>query len=140
MHPQRGSALPLRRLGRFAGFTGGSGCLVDLEGDQEVGTKGRSAMVAHLKGDCPIKKRTRPGPLDDQITIYELLQRSVDVLGFQGALPRSVQVPCERLCPDSGKHCFTLLICPIHQGLIPQGVHLSKRCDRAAGGSGRVVP
>jgi hypothetical protein len=28
----------------------------------------------------------------------------------------------------SAKVCVTLLTCPIHQGLIPQGEHLNKRC------------
>jgi len=27
------------------------------------------------------------------------------------------------------QHCVTLLTCPIHQGLIPQGEHLTKRCS-----------
>jgi hypothetical protein len=49
---------------------GGTGCLVDLEGSQEVGTLGSSTAMAPLLGDCPIKKRTRPGPLDDQISLY----------------------------------------------------------------------
>ena len=53
--------------------SGGSGCLVDLGGSQEVGALGSSTAVALLQGEYPIKKRTRPGPLDDQITLYELL-------------------------------------------------------------------
>jgi hypothetical protein len=63
---------------------GRAGCLVDLEGCQEVGTLGRSATDAHPRSDRPIKKRTRTGPLDDQTALYELLQRSVGVLSFQG--------------------------------------------------------
>jgi hypothetical protein len=51
----------------------GSGRLVDLEGSQEVGALGRSATIAPLRCGLPIKKRTRPGPLDDHITLYELL-------------------------------------------------------------------
>jgi hypothetical protein len=52
---------------------GGSGRLVDLGGSQGVGALGGSTVVAPLQGDFPIKKRTRPGPLDDQTTFYELL-------------------------------------------------------------------
>jgi len=29
---------------------------------------------------------------------------------------------------EVGRHCVTVLTCPIHQGLIPQGEHLTKRC------------
>ena len=31
---------------------------------------------------------------------------------------------------EVGRHCVTLLTCPIHQGLIPQGEHLTRRCSR----------
>jgi hypothetical protein len=31
---------------------------------------------------------------------------------------------------EVGRHCVTLLTCPIHQGLIPQGEHLTRRCAR----------
>ena len=31
---------------------------------------------------------------------------------------------------EFGRHCVTLLTCPIHQGLIPQGEHLTRRCTR----------
>ena len=30
----------------------------------------------------------------------------------------------------TGSVCVTLLNCPIHQGLIPQGEHLTKRCSQ----------
>jgi hypothetical protein len=52
---------------------GGVGCLVDLEGTQAVVVWGRGATDALQRRHRPIKKRTRPGPLDDQITFYELL-------------------------------------------------------------------
>ena len=35
---------------------------------------------------------------------------------------------CQHFRYEVGRHCVTLLTCPIHQGLIPQGEHLTKRC------------
>jgi hypothetical protein len=35
-------------------------------------------------------------------------------------------IACQDLRYEVGRHCITLLTCPIHQGLIPQGEHLSK--------------
>ena len=40
----------------------------------------------------------------------------------------AVCITCEHFRYEVGKHCVTLLTCPIHQGLIPQGEHLTKRC------------
>jgi hypothetical protein len=42
----------------------------------------------------------------------------------------AVCITCQHFCYEVGKHCVTLLTCPIHQGLIPQGQHLTKRCSR----------
>ena len=40
----------------------------------------------------------------------------------------SVCITCQDFRYEVGKHCDTLLTCPIHQGLTPQGEHLTKRC------------
>ena len=37
---------------------------------------------------------------------------------------------CQHFRYEVGRHCVTLLTCPINQGLIPQGEHLNKRCPR----------
>ena len=37
---------------------------------------------------------------------------------------------CQHFRYEVGRHCVTLLTCPIHQGLIPQGEHLTKRCSQ----------
>ena len=42
----------------------------------------------------------------------------------------AVCITCQHFCYEVGKHCVTLLTCPVHQGLIPQGEHLTKRCSR----------
>tara|TARA_B100000287_G_C20373495_1_gene678667 strand:+ start:55 stop:339 length:285 start_codon:yes stop_codon:yes gene_type:complete len=39
-----------------------------------------------------------------------------------------VCMTCEHFTYASTKSCVTLLTCPIHQRLIPQGEHLNKRC------------
>ena len=40
----------------------------------------------------------------------------------------SVCLTCEHFTYTCDKSCFTLLTCPLHQRLIPQGEHLTKRC------------
>jgi len=40
----------------------------------------------------------------------------------------AVCLTCQHFRYEVGRHCITLLTCPIHQGLIPQGEHLTKRC------------
>ena len=40
----------------------------------------------------------------------------------------AVCITCQHFRYEVGRHCITLLTCPIHQGLIPQGEHLTKRC------------
>ena len=42
----------------------------------------------------------------------------------------SVCITCQHFRYEVGRHCVTLLTCPIHQGLIPQGEHLAKRCSQ----------
>ena len=42
----------------------------------------------------------------------------------------SVCITCQHFRCEVGRHCVTLLTCPNHQGLIPQGEHLTKRCSQ----------
>jgi hypothetical protein len=39
-------------------------------------------------------------------------------------------ITCQHFRYEVGKHCVTVLTCPIHQGLIPLGEHLTKRSAR----------
>ena len=40
----------------------------------------------------------------------------------------SICLTCEHFTYTCDKSCVTLLTCPLHQRLIPQGEHLTKRC------------
>ena len=40
----------------------------------------------------------------------------------------AVCIACQHFRYEVGSQCVTVLTCPIHQGLIPQGEHLTKRC------------
>ena len=40
----------------------------------------------------------------------------------------AVCITCQHFRYEVGRHCVTVLTCPIHHGLIPQGEHLTKRC------------
>ena len=42
----------------------------------------------------------------------------------------AVCITCQHFRYEVSKHCVTVLTCPIHQGLIPQGDHLTKRCSQ----------
>jgi len=42
----------------------------------------------------------------------------------------AVCITCQHFHYEVGRHCVTVLTCPIHQGLIPQGEHLTKRCSQ----------
>ena len=48
----------------------------------------------------------------------------VDVL--RPARSGAVCITCQHFRYEVGRHCVTLLTCPIRQGLIPQGEHLTK--------------
>jgi hypothetical protein len=52
----------------------------------------------------------------------------IDVL--RPARSSRVCMTCQQFRYEVGRHCVTLLTCPIHQGLIPQGEHLTQRCSR----------
>ena len=41
-----------------------------------------------------------------------------------------VCITCQHFRYEVDRHCVTLLTCPLHQGLIPQGEHLTKRCSQ----------
>jgi hypothetical protein len=44
----------------------------------------------------------------------------------------AVCITCRHFRYEVGKHCVTVLTCPVHQGLIPQGEHLTRRCAQWA--------
>lgn len=52
----------------------------------------------------------------------------VDVLRL--ARSGAACITCQHFRYEVGRHCVTVLTCPIHQGLIPQGEHLTKRCAK----------
>ena len=66
--------------------------MVDLGDSQEVGALGGSTVVAPLQGDFPIKKRTRPGPLDDQAHSMNFCNEVWACWVFRDSLPRSAPV------------------------------------------------
>ena len=41
-----------------------------------------------------------------------------------------VCITCQHFRYEVGNRCETLLTCPIHQRLIPQGDHLTSRCSQ----------
>jgi len=55
---------------------------------------------------------------------WDYLERGV----LRPSRTSAVCITCEHFRYEVGEHCVTLLTCPIHQGLIPQGEHLTKRC------------
>jgi len=52
----------------------------------------------------------------------------LDVNVLSPARSSAVCITCQHFRYEVGRHCVTVLTCPIHQGLIPQGEHLTKRC------------
>jgi hypothetical protein len=57
---------------------------------------------------------------------WDLLQANV----LQPSRSSKVCITCQHFHYEVDRHCVTLLTCPIHQGLIPQGEHLSNRCSQ----------
>ena len=57
---------------------------------------------------------------------WDLLQANV----LQPSRSSKVCITCQHFHYEVDRHCVTLLTCPIHQGLIPQGEHLTKRCSQ----------
>ena len=66
----------------------------------------------------------RPAPPATPSEEWEFLEWNV----LKPSRSSSVCITCQHFRYEVGKHCVTLLTCPIHQGLIPQGEHLTKRC------------
>jgi hypothetical protein len=64
----------------------------------------------------------------DPGTVEEWHYLDSDVL--RPARSAKVCITCQHFRYEVGRHCVTLLTCPIHQGLIPQGEHLTKRCHQ----------
>ena len=52
----------------------------------------------------------------------------LDVDALRPARSGAVCITCQHFHYEFGRHCVMVLTCPIHQGLIPQGEHLTKRC------------
>jgi len=64
----------------------------------------------------------------DPVNAEEWDYLDIDVLKL--ARSSRVCMTCQHFRYEVGRHCVTLLTCPIHQGLIPQGEHLTRRCSR----------
>ena len=67
-------------------------------------------------------------PAADSVAAEEWDYLDIDVL--KPARSSRVCMTCQHFRYEVGRHCVTLLTCPIHQGLIPQGEHLTRRCSR----------
>ena len=61
-------------------------------------------------------------PCPDSVAAEEWDYLDIDVL--KPARSSKVCMTCQHFRYEVGRHCVTLLTCPIHQGLIPQGEHL----------------
>ena len=61
-------------------------------------------------------------PCPDSVAAEEWDCLDIDVL--KPARSSKVCMTCQHFRYEVGRHCVTLLTCPIHQGLIPQGEHL----------------
>ena len=51
----------------------------------------------------------------------------LDVEDLRPARSGAVCITCQHFHYEVGKHCVTVLTCPIDQRLIPNGEHLTKR-------------
>ena len=67
-------------------------------------------------------------PAADSLAAEEWDYLGIDVL--RPARSSRVCMTCQHFRYEVGLRCVTLLTCPIHQGLIPQGKHLTRRCSR----------
>ena len=67
-------------------------------------------------------------PAVDSVAAEEWDYLEIDVL--RPARSSRVCMTCQHFRYEVGRHCATLLTFPIHQGLIPQGEHLTRRCSR----------
>ena len=62
----------------------------------------------------------------DSAAVEEWDYLDIDVL--KPARSSRVCMTCQHFRFEVGTHCVTVLACPIHQGLIPPGEHLTRRC------------
>ena len=76
-------------------------------------------------------------PAADSVAAEEWDYLGIDVL--RPARSSRVGIACQHFRYEVGRHCITVLTCPIHQGLIPQGEHLTKHCARREVGVERSV-
>jgi len=67
-------------------------------------------------------------PAADSVAAEEWDYLDIDVL--KPARSSKVCMTCQHFRYEISMYCVTLLTCPIHQGLIPQGEHLTRRCSR----------
>ena len=66
-----------------------------------------------------------PAPSSRSAEEWDFLQLNV----LKASRSSKVCITCQHFRYEVDRHCVTLLTCPIHQGLIPQGEHLTKRCS-----------
>ena len=55
--------------------------------------------------------------------------RYLDIDVLKPSSSSNVCITYQHFRYEVDQHCVTLLTCPLHQGLIPQGEHLTKRCS-----------
>ena len=55
--------------------------------------------------------------------------RYLDIDVLKPSRSSKVCITCQHFRCEVDRHCVTLLTCPLHQALIPQGEHLTKRCS-----------
>ena len=67
-----------------------------------------------------------PVPPSRSAEEWDFLQANV----LKPSRSSKVCITCQHFCYEVDRHCGTLLTCPIRQGLIPQGEHLTKRCSQ----------
>ncbi len=65
-------------------------------------------------------------PVVDPVNAEEWDYLDIDVL--RPTRSSRVCMTCQHFRYEVGRHCVTLLTTPIHQGLIPQGEHLTRKC------------
>jgi len=69
---------------------------------------------------------TAARPVPSGVPAEEWDYLDVDIL--RPARSGAFCITCQHFRYEVGNQCVTVLACPIHQGLIPQGEHLTKRC------------
>jgi len=72
----------------------------------------------------PVVTAARPAPSGAPAEEWDYLEWGV----LKPSRSSAVCITCQHFRYEVGRHCVTVLTCPIHQGLIPQGEHLTKRC------------